>query len=72
MRVYVKTNNGCGERLVEHMTITELTDTRVKGTVQWDNEKGISDFDVKRLSDNKFSKGSGSGKTTYHFKLSGA
>ena len=50
------------------ITITEVTETRVKGTAQWPNGKGVSEFNVKRQPGNKFFKGSGSGKITYHFE----
>lgn len=50
------------------ITITEVTETRVKGIAQWPNGKGASKFDVKRQPGNKFFRGSSSGKTSYHFK----
>jgi hypothetical protein len=46
----------------------EVKDGRVTGIMQWDNEKGSSPFDVKLQPDNRFFKGSGSGKIAYFLK----
>lgn len=67
MRAFRKEYDG-EEVHEEAIIITEVTDTRVIGIQQWDNERGESKFDVKRQPNNRFFKGSGSGKITYHLK----
>jgi hypothetical protein len=52
------------------VTITEVTEDRVRGTVVWCNENGVSNFDVKRQPNNRFYRGSGSGKISYQFVAS--
>lgn len=52
-------------KTVESITVTEVTEDRVRGTEVWCNEKGVSKFDVKRQPNNRFYRGSGSGKIAY-------
>ena len=59
---------GSEVRADESFSDIEVKDGRVTGTMRWDNEKGSSRFDVKLQPNNRFFKGSGSGKISYTLK----
>ena len=60
MKVY---STGYNHLRLANITITEVTETRVKG-VKADKS---ANFDVKRYPENRFFLGSGSGKSKYFF-----
>ena len=60
MKVY---STGYNHLRLANITITEVTETRVKG-VKADK---TTSFDVKRYPENRFFLGSGSGKSKYFF-----
>jgi len=51
------------------ISLLEVTEHRVRGRCIWDNGQGVSNFDVKRQKNNRFFRGSGSGKIQYSFKI---
>ena len=53
--------------VAKEITITEVTETRVKGILMWPETHVGINFDVKRHPGNKFEQGSGSGKRRYGF-----
>lgn len=64
MQVY---STGYNHLRIADITITEVTETRVKGVKEWLKPDKSANFDVKRYPENRFFLGSGSGKSKYFF-----
>jgi len=63
--MYQVYSKGYNQLRLVNITITEVTETRVKGVKEWLMPHKSANFDVKRQPENRFFLGSSSAKSIY-------